>query len=210
MNNSHKQSLTLVIASISLTTLLILTGYAYSLWSEQIMVNSTVKIGDLSVEIEDCPLVAFICSNVSANNTCACCCHHKCRHSGVDVVLGIDGQSVEVYAYNVTNGDYIWVLMMLKNNGTLPLKVNNISIVSNCTLSDTKVYVYGPYHEFQNPCAMLSHVNGCNLPFPNKYFLPIVLDPSERTLVLVRIVPYIDGDHDIWLRISAEISLWNN
>lgn len=134
VNNPHKQSLILVIASISLMTLLILAEYAYSLWSEQIRINSTVKIGDLSVEIEDCPLATFICSNVSANDTCACCCYHKCRHSGVDVVLGIDGRSVEVYTYNVTNGDYIWVLTMLKNNGTLPLKVNNISIVSNCTL----------------------------------------------------------------------------
>lgn len=211
----NNNPLSLVALFLSLAVLFTISGYAYTLWHERLEANAIIEIGDLEAKICKCPLIVVVCNEVMINESCQSCHCIICRHIH-DVEVDNSKLAVYINANDVTVNSTLWILYTIKNTGTLPLKLNRITVSSSTPISYMKTRIYGPYgfgyhgvYPFnlnlnsKNKCHLVSLVPGGKSP-------PIIFDVNEFLFVLIEIKPSITNTTNIGLTLFADVSLWSS
>ncbi len=161
----------------------------YAMWFDKLRANVKVTLGSFDLKITS---QKFLCE------------HCDCDESYVNV--SSDGKSAQVFVADAKPNSSIWVGLVLSNEGTLPLKLVQVSI-SGCNYSE--VYVYGP---FQAPgtSGVWGRVRLSDLPFLGDVGLPSpACDPSKKLIVWIKMLsPALEGTKAKYtITLSSAISI---
>jgi len=154
-------------------TLTIITGLSYSHWQDTAQVQGTIKMGHRKFIIESEKLL--VPTGTGFNQT-----HPIYYH------VTPDNHSLIAECQNV---DYNWTIalgLLIKNIGTLPLKLKNVEMsfnITDTTNFTTTTHYYGPFP----PGTNFNFPYWDGIPFnevpPEGYKdPPIPLDPSDHTI----------------------------
>ena len=189
---------------ILVTTVLLsaaLTSYAYSMWYAKLGLDVFVKSGNLDVNFKCCKLIHCCC--------CYCSHHHRYRSN---CWVSPDGSSINVNLDNIYPGWSGWLVMLLKNEGSLPAKLgdNGVSVVTGGELGKymrvVRMYVFGPFKGTSLSLWKKIDVNNIRIPYLSKF--PLVLDPGEGIIILIKLhlsrnAPY-GASGTLSIRVNAE------
>jgi len=146
----------------------------YAMWFDKLRANVKVTLGSFDLKITS---QKFLCEYCDGDE------------SYIDV--SGDGKSVQVFVADAEPNSAIWVGLVLSNEGSLPLKLIQVSVLG---CDDSEFYVYGP---FQAPgtSGVWDRVRLSDLPFYGDVGLPSPgCDPSKKLIVWIKMMsPELEG-----------------
>jgi len=166
---------TIGISFLLLMLALSITGYSYSHWQETIYIQGTIKTGYWKLVIDSEKLLVPVGPGIGFNDT-----HPIYYH------VTPDNQSLIAECQNV---DYNWTIaigLLIKNTGTIPLKLKNVEITFNIT--DTTnftitTHYYGPFPPGTNfNFPYWDGIKFEEVPPAGDSPSPIPLDPNDHAI----------------------------
>jgi len=212
----------LLFIAVSLVMSAALTSYAYSMWSETLRANILVKSGDVDVNFRLCKVIDLSCHchhscsscTSGSGHSCSIChsgcysCPHQCRRCTVSD----DGSSVSVRLNNIYPGWSGLVVVLLRNDGSIPAKVGEggVTVITGGALGRyLKVrgtYVLGPFRGNLND--VWRGISGSCSRLPRLTSFPVVMQPDDFLIVIIRLhlssnAPY-GASGSLSLRVSSQ------
>ena len=166
---------------VALIIAMSMIGITYTHWTASLNITGTAETGKQKVEIK-----CYKCG------TCSWPCCTK--HSTVTCTLSEDKQTLNVEWKNVWPLSKLWILLVIKNAGTIPVDVETPNITFNPEKMQNyfKVYkiFFGPFNSLpQIPHDINSDPPDCwNFCQPPE--LPVQLDPGQK-LVMATCIKFI-------------------
>jgi len=195
MKRKPKRRINEKISALFLVCLIALaiTGYTYSHWTDIATILTTANMGHLEITIDDQKLIPDIGYSKTPDN-----------------------KTVTISA-EITQGWQIWVGIIIKNKGTVPVTItyeltttNNIQCIG-CFRNET--HFYGPYTTI--PPEVWDNLNETNLPPPSgEQPTPIDLPPGDKLVVWQKIRLEEPPPEDFTTTVTSEylatLSLWHD
>jgi len=180
-------------------------GTAYSMYLEKLRVNTYIYMGDPDLDIESYKVLIKCCS-------CSCCSNTCCK--GIEdsqVNISIDNHTLIIKELepcsHCHHPSIIWVGLILKNNGKLPLKINETIITSNPSVEiNTTYYLYGPYKT--GPLYPWGYINCSKLPYSG-YNNSIIIDPDYKAIIWIELIIEPITNNILDLNITPQYIIWN-
>ena len=179
-----------------ISILFMVLGTAYSMYLDTLQVNVHVNMANLDTDIEDHRV--YRC--------CCCCCHHYPD----ELVSTIDDNDTLLINYTSSCCPChclrtIWVGLLVRNNGDLPMKLEGVNITLTNGSSINLYFAYGPC---TNPslCPWLC-IDPQNLPYPG-YNSTVVIDYNETAVIWIKIVLTNTQNLDT-IKITPWFTPWN-
>jgi hypothetical protein len=178
-----------MIVSVSLS----LAGYSYSAWTDKVVIIGKVKMAHISITAISHKVLWSKCVG---------------KYSTILYDLSEDGHTLWITANNLQECWYVWIGLVLQNQGSLPALVKETVLRIEgfpelVDIFETQYYFYGPYPEstgFGTLPTWGSVKIGDQLePDGNVNFLetptdpPFTADPGEKAVVW------------IWLHVGEEV-----
>ena len=122
---------------MTLAIILSLTGFTYAHWSDTIRINGKVKMAHILININSKKVL--MSKGVQ-------------KYSSVEYNVTADKHTLEIRSENLRPCWYIWVGLVIQNEGTLPGKIKPPEYAFDPSDSwgnyfETTEYFYGPYPE---------------------------------------------------------------
>ena len=212
----------LIFIAVSLVMTATLTSYAYSMWSEVLRANVLVESGDVDVNFMLCKVIDLSCpchhscsgcasGSGHSCNTChggCCSCPHRCHRC----IVSDDGTSVSVKLDNIYPRWSGLVVVLLRNDGSVPAKVGEggVIVITGGTLGRyLKVrgtYVLGPFRSNLN--SIWKGISGSCSRLPRLTSFPVIMQPGDFLIVIIKLhlsssAPY-GASGSLSLRISSQ------
>ncbi len=197
MKYTYQLAVIVLIISMTLTT--------YGLWFDDLRVNVYIHINDNSVDIGS--YKAYILDINSSKN-----------YRGVedqDASISSDSKKFSLtnlssYCINTSGCNLsLWIGLVLANNGTVPINIDDVSMNITGSYSDVTIrkYYYGPYKTGLGYRDVWGNIDPSDLPFENNT-MGMVLDPGWKGIVWLSVnMSNVDGYMGIDLSIVD--SYWN-
>lgn len=140
MGRCHKMNTTKTSAIfLTIAITLSIAGLTYAHWTDTIRMNGSVKMAHILVDIKSEKVL--ISTNVQRQ-----------YQSYVEWEVSPDRHTLEINSTNLAPCWYIWVGLIMQNQGTLPGKIKPPEYTFEDSLGfedyfETKEYFYGPYPE---------------------------------------------------------------
>jgi len=144
---------------------LAITGYAYSHWTDILTIIGNIQTGKIEITIDNQKLIPDIGYSKTPDN-----------------------KTVTISA-EITTGWQIWVGIIIKNKGTVPVTITHELTTSDKTHEiyfRNEIHFYGPYTTV--PPQVWDDLNQMNLPPPSgEQTLPIDLPAGDKLVVWQKI-----------------------
>jgi len=183
---------------MALAITLSIAGFTYAHWTETIRINGTVKMAHILIDIKSEKVLMS---------------KYVQKYSSVDYTVSPDNHTLTIYSKNLRPCWYIWIGLVLQNQGTLPGRIKPPEYSfdppdSWGTYFETIEYFYGPYSEntgfgtlevwgkVKIDEDLLS--NGTVTFTTPSTPTPFILDPTEKAVIWVWIHVRPDIPDEAW------------
>jgi len=195
----------LLLIFVFMIIVLMINGAAYSCWRDFMQIQGIIKVGSTHSKI--------ICYNAYSCSKC-CCCNSN-FYCSVDRVGDL---MLQVECYNVSEGDYFCLYLIVKNVGTVPIRVR--CILFDLILGGNEGYMT-IYMAYTSYCKCFNFKKICSNLSYGKYRFPLnessysifisrILDPNCKLPILFKFVfENCTSIDQLKFTVTIETSSWN-